>query len=454
MGAVVRPVLALREAARLINVWAAHGHEDTTPRALAHWATQTASLTPSTPRPKAGLDTLLLLGLADSARDGSLRASAPVRACGTVVLAPDRLPAPLRRVLLERLLHLADCAAPLREALGHAMIEAGKLRVPWRSVPVAEQLSPAWLWLQELDLAEHEGDALTLDDSLRPFVLEVDVQRIAISQAELEARIAAQRERAWAVEDLVVTLERTRLAAAGAVELAELVRRISVENALAGYDVESYEVTGAPRLIEVKGCAGPRDRGDPTRIPAVPTAGERGAERPRSHPGSRVRLPDVRALPRRHGRADLRLPEGATVGRPSARTHSPGGGGDRRVVERGEDPDGDAHRSAGQLRVSGLHDSVATESDGPQGVPAHEPETEEGPRSPAESQEHVAWQPAPLGAGCRGPREPDHPRMGELLPRRQLQPRARRRAQRRRAQGQAVRGEEIEAKGFRFVAVE
>src|SRR5258705_6015542 len=228
MGALVRPVLALREADRLINVWAAHGHEDTTPRALAHWATQTASLTPSPPRPKAGLDTLLLLGLADAARDGSLRASTPVRSCVTAVAVPGRLPVPLRRVLLERLLRLADCAAPLREAFGHAVIEAGKLRVPWRTVPAAEQSSPAWLWLQELDLAEHEGDALNLDDSLRPFVLEVDVRRIAISQAELEARMAAQRERAWAVEDLIVTLERSRLAAAGAIELAELVRRISV----------------------------------------------------------------------------------------------------------------------------------------------------------------------------------------------------------------------------------
>ena len=47
---------------------------------------------------------------------------------------------------------------------------------------------------------------------------------------------------------------------------------------------------------------------------------------------------------------------------------------------------------------------------------------------------------APLGAGYRRTREPDRERVGELLPRRQLDPRVRGRARRRRAQGQAVRG--------------
>ena len=44
---------ALRETARLINVWADHGHEDTSQKALTQWATQTASLTPRAPRPSA-----------------------------------------------------------------------------------------------------------------------------------------------------------------------------------------------------------------------------------------------------------------------------------------------------------------------------------------------------------------------------------------------------------------
>lgn len=253
-----RPTLALREAARLINVWAEHGHQDTSAKALMQWATQTASLTPRQPRPSAVLDTLVLLDLVNVLSDGSLRAPEAIKnvALGT----PDKLPARMRIIVLERLLHMSDCATPLRDAFAYARFDGASLLVPWQSVDVDDRQSPAWLWLQELDLADHQGERIALDESLRPFILDIDFQKAPITQAELEARIAAQRQRAWLAEELVVTLERERLTAAGAVEYAEAVQRISEENAVAGYDIESYETNGMPRRIEVKSCAGPRDR--------------------------------------------------------------------------------------------------------------------------------------------------------------------------------------------------
>jgi len=99
------------------------------------------------------------------------------------------------------------------------------------------------------------------------------------------------------------------------------------------------------------------------------------------------------------------------------------------------------------LRVSGLHDSW-------QPNPTIRQDTHtrvrggRRSRSPTEGPEHAARQPASLDAGRRRTRKPDRPRMGELLPSRQLEPRARRRANRRRAQGEAVCGQEAEAKGL------
>jgi hypothetical protein len=61
-------------------------------------------------------------------------------------------------------------------------------------------------------------------------------------------------------ESLVVRLEKERLSAAGLDYLAEAVVQVSVEDVRAGYDVQSFDVTGQPRLIEVKCCAGPRER--------------------------------------------------------------------------------------------------------------------------------------------------------------------------------------------------
>src|SRR5205814_1236846 len=96
---------------------------------------------------------------------------------------------------------------------------------------------------------------LVLDRVLLPYVADTQQPAIPLSQADLDARLLLQRDRAALAEDLVVRLERERLIRTGADDLAEAVVRVSIEDVCAGYDVQSFEVTGQPRLIEVKSCA-------------------------------------------------------------------------------------------------------------------------------------------------------------------------------------------------------
>ena len=85
--------------------------------------------------------------------------------------------------------------------------------------------------------------------------------------------------------------------------------------------------------------------GRAARLAAVASSREPRAERPRPRVGSRGRLHHLCAVPGRHGRARARLREGPEVGRPRARTHPPRGGCNRRVAQRGEDANGQHHRT-------------------------------------------------------------------------------------------------------------
>lgn len=78
----------------------------------------------------------------------------------------------------------------------------------------------------------------------------------ALTEEALWERLEAQRLRAREAEELVVVEERKRLARLGRSDLAELVVRISAEDVSAGYDIESFEQDGLPRLIEVKSSVG------------------------------------------------------------------------------------------------------------------------------------------------------------------------------------------------------
>lgn len=252
--------LDFAEAARLVNVWSRLGYAKVSWPTLAYRAARTATFTPRVPRAQDGLGVLLSLQLATIAVDGLVRADEVLARFPEEGPTVDRLSPGLRDLCFDRLLEHREHALRLAEALRHARLGPDGAWILWRGVPVDERRNPAWIWLQQLELAEFRGSILRLNRRLRPFAAGLPTGRTIISQAELEERLVEQRLRASLAEDLIVELERTRLRDSGAPDLAEAVRRVSLYDALAGYDIASYELTGAPRYVEVKSSAGPRER--------------------------------------------------------------------------------------------------------------------------------------------------------------------------------------------------
>jgi hypothetical protein len=104
----------------------------------------------------------------------------------------------------------------------------------------------------------HDGSYVNFDAGLRPFVFDIPPARRRVSVAELDERLRLQRERADLAEEHVLGLERERLRAAGMGELADETVRVSVDDVMAGFDILSFDLTGAPRHVEVKSSAGAR----------------------------------------------------------------------------------------------------------------------------------------------------------------------------------------------------
>lgn len=77
-----------------------------------------------------------------------------------------------------------------------------------------------------------------------------------ITPANFAAQQADAAELGAAGEEWVVAHERKRLTAAGRSDLAAQVRRVSIENVAAGYDVRSFTLDGVAVFIEVKTSRG------------------------------------------------------------------------------------------------------------------------------------------------------------------------------------------------------
>ncbi len=172
--------------------------------------------------------------------------------------AYDRLPQSAAGNVFQRLLAHPECNAYIQEVLSCVPISEGQLTVPWLQVPSVFRPNIAWLWLQQLGLAQHAGPHIVLNPILLPYVADSLPIKRSLSQAEIEQRLAAQKGRAVIAEEHIVELERQRLIAAGCPHYAVGVRRVSLEKVDAGYDIRSFEITGAARFIEVKSSAGPR----------------------------------------------------------------------------------------------------------------------------------------------------------------------------------------------------
>jgi hypothetical protein len=245
------------ELARLINVWRENGLEPVRPAVLRHWARHTAARTGKPPAPELAISLLRKLSLASVEAGGALAPTAPLQPAGPCPTL-DRLGSPLNHIVFERMLDLPLFAEPIEAALALVEVKGGIVAVSFRDLSPTDLLNPAWLWLQHLHLAEYAAGQLVLDPFLSGLVVSTPPARRSISPQELEERLLLQKERACWAEDHVAALERRRLTEAGAEHLAKDVTLIARIDVAAGYDILSFEVTGAPRFIEVKASAGRR----------------------------------------------------------------------------------------------------------------------------------------------------------------------------------------------------
>jgi hypothetical protein len=172
--------------------------------------------------------------------------------------AYDRFPAAVAVNIFGRLLAVPECAIAIQEIFPFVKLSEGHLAVEWRQLRSDMRSNVAWLWLQQLGLARHLGSELLIDAALRPYAADSLPRGRMLTQAELDVRLAAQQARGALAEEYIVERERRRLVACGCPHYAVGVRRVSVDNVEAGYDIRSFETNGDARYIEVKSSAGPR----------------------------------------------------------------------------------------------------------------------------------------------------------------------------------------------------
>ncbi len=249
----------LPEVARILSVWMQRGFVAATEDELCYWARQTAAKTARFPDPRIGLLGLRKLAAVVAQGDDQLSLAPGLRAVlesGHAAL--EQLSREVGQFLFQQMFSLDEFRGPLERCLSFVIVREGTGTVEWDQVPVVDQRNRGWIWLQHLQLAQHLGETIVVDEAVIPFATETFAVSRPLSQAELDQRMAAQRERSRLAEELIVAMEQARLRNAGFPDLASGVIRVSDDDVTAGYDILSFETTGDRRHVEVKSSAGPR----------------------------------------------------------------------------------------------------------------------------------------------------------------------------------------------------
>lgn len=113
--------------------------------------------------------------------------------------------------------------------------------------------SPRGIWeLSEVSMEVlNNFDFTTLKNDLSKMVIETE-EYTKISQKELDELIILQKRIGEIGEEIVLKHEQEILKANGLNNLANKVKRVSIENCREGYDILSYSLTGIEKYIEVK----------------------------------------------------------------------------------------------------------------------------------------------------------------------------------------------------------
>lgn len=132
--------------------------------------------------------------------------------------------------------------------------EGGQLQIRTSTI-ASEGLAETSQLLHQLGALQYQDGVLVATPAAEVLVA-AGMAGVGLSEASLWERLEAQRLRAVEIEKRVVEEEKLRLTQKGRRDLADAVFRVSELNVGAGYDIESFEVDGSRRYIEVKSSTG------------------------------------------------------------------------------------------------------------------------------------------------------------------------------------------------------
>lgn len=166
-----------------------------------------------------------------------------------------------KHLLVERIVFKGSWSIIARELLSffslNQTLETYEFSKVDRSLP-SDMTSAAHL-LKHLGVLFENEDAIQVDKHYAQLVYELMMDSRTLTELELERILAENRKLGVKAENAIVEFEKKRLLALGRDVQASLVRRISVIDVAAGYDIESFDGDSDDltpnRFIEVKGTS-------------------------------------------------------------------------------------------------------------------------------------------------------------------------------------------------------
>ena len=246
----------LGEIARLFFIFSRMGKAQMEERAVIDGCKRTAGLATRYPRPKPAIALAISAGLLASVR-GVLnvtergRKFASKGSATSLDLSYDQ-----GKLLLGALLDDSEVEANISKLFREFQSVRGQLVARKNSIePTTTQLLFCRL-LQQAGALTISGDYYVLRRSFGDLLAHVAIRKAKLTQEELLRQLERQRWRGEMAEQKVIEVERSRLVALHCTDLAAKVKRVSLDDVSAGYDIRSYEANGQMRLIEVKSSVG------------------------------------------------------------------------------------------------------------------------------------------------------------------------------------------------------
>lgn len=167
-----------------------------------------------------------------------------------------------KQLLTERIIFKGAWNNHARELFEHFTVNQSSATYELSTVDnsLPKNLTTTIHFFKYLGILQEGKYVIEVEKKYSPLVYELTADGKAISEQQLEQLLMENRKLGAQGENAVVEFERQRLIKLGKMLQAELVKRISISNAAAGYDIESFDGTTDDvfpnRFIEVKATTG------------------------------------------------------------------------------------------------------------------------------------------------------------------------------------------------------